>query len=220
MYLNPKVAAGVVVEHQGGIVLLKREVDPRAGYWVYPGGFVDRGETVEAAAKREAFEEVGLDVEIGPLLGVYSYVDSEVVIVAFSGRVLGGTMMAGDEALEARVYPVDDLPWDMLAFPSTREALRDYMKQRRRSTVELSRQSVPKDIAALRAAADRALAAKDAVAGFGAFEALVTRFRELLLFDDALRAAEAGLELTQDPRLARIADEIAAEKAEVEKERC
>ena len=73
MYLNPKVAAGAIVEYEGGIVLLRREIDPRAGFWVHPGGFVDRGETVEAAAKRETWEEVGLEVEIGRLLGTYSF---------------------------------------------------------------------------------------------------------------------------------------------------
>ncbi len=127
-YLNPKVAAGAVVEYQGGIVLLRREIDPRAGFWVHPGGFVDRGETLEAAARRETFEEVGLDVEIGRLLGAYSFAESEVVVVTFAARALSGTPMVGDESLEVAMFQPRDIPWDRLAFPSTHLALKEYLR--------------------------------------------------------------------------------------------
>lgn len=128
MYLNPKVAAGAVVEHKGGIVLLRREIDPRAGFWVHPGGFVDRGETLEQAAKRETREEVGLDVEIGSLLGAFSFEDSEVVVVSFAARAISGEPMVGDESLEVRTFDPRDIPWEELAFPSTRLALKEYLR--------------------------------------------------------------------------------------------
>jgi ADP-ribose pyrophosphatase YjhB (NUDIX family) len=145
MYLNPKVAAGAVVEHQGGIVLLRREIDPRAGFWVHPGGFVDRGETLEQAAKRETREEVGLDVEIGPLLGAFSFEDSEVVVVTFAARTLSGEPTVGDESLEVRIFDPAELPWEELAFPSTRLALKEYLRTKdarpvppdRRPTIEI-----------------------------------------------------------------------------------
>jgi ADP-ribose pyrophosphatase YjhB (NUDIX family) len=111
MYLSPKVAAGAVVEHRGGIVLLRREIDPRAGFWVHPGGFVDRGETLEQAARRETFEEVGLDVEIGRLLGAFSFADSEVVVVTFAAHVISGEPMVGDESLEVRTFAPHEIPW-------------------------------------------------------------------------------------------------------------
>ena len=130
MYLNPKVAAGAVVEYEGGIVLLRREIDPRAGFWVHPGGFVDRGETLEQAAKRETREEVGLEVEIGGLLGAFSFPDSEVVVVTFAARVLSGEPKVGDESLEVRMFDPLDIPWDELAFPSTRLALKEYLRTR------------------------------------------------------------------------------------------
>lgn len=222
MYLNPKVAAGVVVEHEGGIVLLKREVDPRAGYWVHPGGFVDRGETLEAAAKREAFEEVGLEVEIDELLGAFSYPNSEVVIVSFAGRVTGGSLKAGDEALEARPFARTAIPWADLAFPSTVAALRAYLDvvkpEGRRTSDPPSPATQTTEI--LRAQSQKALDAKDVRTAFVVFPELVRRLRAARQYAEALRYAEAGLELTQDPSLARVADEIAHEKAEAEAERC
>jgi ADP-ribose pyrophosphatase YjhB (NUDIX family) len=128
MYLNPKVAAGAVVEHRGGIVLLRREIDPRAGFWVHPGGFVDRGETLEQAARRETREEVGLEVEIDRLLGAFSFADSEVVVVTFAAHVISGEPMVGDESLEVRTFAPHEIPWDELAFPSTRLALSEYLR--------------------------------------------------------------------------------------------
>lgn len=135
LYLNPKVAAGTVVEHDGGIVLLRREIDPRAGFWVHPGGFVDRGETLEQAAVRETREEVGLEVEITGLLGAYSFADSEVVVVTFAARVLSGAPAVGDESTEVRTFDPLQIPWDELAFPSTRLALKEYMRMRERQPV-------------------------------------------------------------------------------------
>ena len=72
-YQDPKVVAGTLFKLNGGIVLLKRGVEPAFGKWVFPGGYVDRGESVQAAAVRETKEESQLDVKLGPLLNVYSY---------------------------------------------------------------------------------------------------------------------------------------------------
>jgi NADH pyrophosphatase NudC (nudix superfamily) len=72
-YIDPKIAACTIIDIDGKIVMLKRGIRPSMGKWVIPGGFVDVGETVPDAAAREAWEEVRLKVEIGPLVGVYSY---------------------------------------------------------------------------------------------------------------------------------------------------
>ncbi len=130
VYLDPKVAVGTIVSHAGGLVLLKRRIEPGYGKWVFPGGFVDRGETLEEAAARETVEEVGLEVAIDRLLGVYSYREYPVVVVVYAARVTGGQLMAGEEALEAGTFPVDRLPWDDLAFASTKQALADYLNRR------------------------------------------------------------------------------------------
>jgi ADP-ribose pyrophosphatase YjhB (NUDIX family) len=126
-YLNPKIAACTISAVRGRIVLARRAIEPERGKWVIPGGFVDRGETLEAAAARETREEVQLDVEIGGIVGVYSYPGNEVVVIVFEATVVGGEVCVGDECLEARTFAPDEIPWDDLAFESTRRALSTYL---------------------------------------------------------------------------------------------
>ena len=127
-YQDPKVVAGTVFTLNGGIVLLKRGVEPALGKWVFPGGYVDRGESVPEAAVRETKEESQLDVKLGPLLNIYSYSGSPNVIVVYTAQVIGGQLAAADESTEARIFPPDEVPWHDLAFDSTKDALNDYIK--------------------------------------------------------------------------------------------
>jgi 8-oxo-dGTP diphosphatase len=128
-YLNPKVVAGTIPEQDGRILLTRRSINPGRGLWTFPGGFVDFGETVTDAAMRETFEETGLKVELTGLHNVYSYPGAPVIIVYRAG-VIGGTLTtcAENDLLEW-VRP-DAIPWDTLAFPSTREALREWVGAR------------------------------------------------------------------------------------------
>lgn len=126
-YLDPKVAACTICMVDGGIVLLRRGIEPQYGKWVFPGGFVDRGELVTAAAVRETLEEVNLRVGISGIIDAYSFPGSDVVVIVYAADVLGGSLEAGDESLEVRAFPPEELPWDELAFDSTRAALRDYV---------------------------------------------------------------------------------------------
>jgi ADP-ribose pyrophosphatase YjhB (NUDIX family) len=130
-YLNPKVAACAICTLSGEIVLMRRGAPPQVGKWVFPGGFVDRGEPVSDAAARETREEVNLDVRVGDLLGVYSYPGNDVVVVVYEAQVVGGELAAGDECLEARTFAPAAIPWDDLAFDSTREALTLYVERLR-----------------------------------------------------------------------------------------
>jgi len=109
--------------------LLKRGVEPALGKWVFPSGYVDRGETVQEAAIRETKEESELDVKLGPLLNVYSYPRSPSVIVVFTAEVIGGELTAADESTDARIFAPKELPWHELAFDSTRDALKDYIEK-------------------------------------------------------------------------------------------
>jgi len=127
-YQDPKVVAGTIFMLDGGIVLLKRGVEPALGKWVFPGGYVDRGESVQDAAIRETKEESQLDVRLHSLLNVYSYRRSPNVIVVYAAEVIGGVLEAADESVEARIFSPDDVPWPDLAFDSTKDALKDYMK--------------------------------------------------------------------------------------------
>jgi ADP-ribose pyrophosphatase YjhB (NUDIX family) len=128
-YLDPKVAAATVTLVENRIVLLKRAISPGYGKWVIPGGFVDRGETVEEAAIRETQEEANLQVRIVSLLNVYSYPGSTVIVIAYLAEAEGGVPAACDESLAVELYPYEALPWEDLAFPSTRDALTDYGKR-------------------------------------------------------------------------------------------
>lgn len=126
-YQDPKVVAGTIFTYDGGIALLKRGVEPALGKWVFPGGYVDRGESVQDAAIRETLEESQVEVKLGPLLNVYSYPRSPTVIVVYTARVIGGTLAAADESLEARTFSPNEIPWTEIAFESTRDALNDYI---------------------------------------------------------------------------------------------
>lgn len=125
-YLDPKVAACTIPELDGGVVLLRRAIAPATGLWVFPGGYVNRGERVEEAAVRETWEESGLEVAITDLLGVYSYAQSPVVIVVYRVRINGGRLCPNHESSEVGTFARDGVPWADLAFPSTRQALLDF----------------------------------------------------------------------------------------------
>jgi len=126
-YLDPKVVACTIVEIDNRIVLLKRSSQPERGKWVVPGGYVDRGEEVKSAAVRETMEECGLHVRIRELLGVYSYTDWIEVVVVFLAEHIAGDLIAADESMDAKLFKPEEIPWDQLAFQSTKDALKDYL---------------------------------------------------------------------------------------------
>ena len=129
-YLDPKIAVGTIIRMPDGrIVLVKRAIEPGYGKWVFPGGYVDRGEEITLAAVREAREESGLDVELEHLINIYSYAGRTPIIVVYAATYLRGTLVVDDEGLEARAFEPDEIPWNELAFRSTHDALRDYLRR-------------------------------------------------------------------------------------------
>jgi len=126
-FIDPKVATGAVFNLDGGVLLVRRAIEPSYGKWVFPGGYVDRGESLEGAAIREVKEECGLDVCLNRLLGVYSYAGNPVILIVYVGEVMGGAIQVDDEGLEARCFSPQEIPWNHLAFPATGEVLRDYV---------------------------------------------------------------------------------------------
>jgi ADP-ribose pyrophosphatase YjhB (NUDIX family) len=118
------VAAAIPRDESGRIWLLRRALHEGAGRWTFPGGYVELGESVEEAARRETREELEMEIELGGLVGVYSRAEERTVLVVFDARALGiGRETA--EASEVRAFAPADLPWDELAFWSTERALRD-----------------------------------------------------------------------------------------------
>ncbi len=118
------VAAAIPRDDDGRIWLLRRTLHEGAGRWTFPGGYVELGESVEDAARRETREEMEIEVELGGLVGVYSRADTRSVLVVFDARALGVPRVT-DEASEVRAFAPDELPWDEMAFWSTTQALRD-----------------------------------------------------------------------------------------------
>jgi len=128
-YIDPKLAAIALVPLDGGVVMVRRGINPDYGLWVVPGGFVDVGELVEEAVVRETLEETHLQVRVARLLNVYSYRDSPTVVVAYLTEYLAGELTAGDESLESRIFTRKEIPWDKIPFRSTRAALSEYFMQ-------------------------------------------------------------------------------------------
>jgi 8-oxo-dGTP diphosphatase len=130
-YLDPKIAVGTVIRMPDErIVLVRRAIEPGYGKWVFPGGYVDRGEEITLAAMREAREESGLEVRIDRLLNIYSYAGRTPIVVVYAATCMGGELAVDEEGLEARPFDRASIPWDDLAFRSTREALTDYFGDR------------------------------------------------------------------------------------------
>jgi len=126
-YYNPSpVACAIPRDDRGRLWLLRRAHAPGQGLWTFPGGFVDLGESVQDAARRETREELGMEIELGELVGVYSRADDRIVLVVFAALALGPAV-PGEEALEARAFAPQELPADELAFWSTELALRDLL---------------------------------------------------------------------------------------------
>ncbi|MCU0496638.1 MAG: GNAT family N-acetyltransferase [Anaerolineae bacterium] len=123
-YVNPVPTVGVMIEMDGGLVLIKRARPPHQGEWTFPSGYVEADERLEEAAIREAEEETGLQVEILELLDVNSYPEgppASGIMIFYRARPIGGRLQAGDDASEARVFPLGELP--ILPFRTHREVL-------------------------------------------------------------------------------------------------
>jgi len=128
-YRNPVPAAGVLLtDGDGGVLLVKRRYAPRAGAWCLPAGFMEYGETPHHCAERELHEETGLRGRAGELFGVYAGFDDprvRSILVLYLARATGGRLAPGDDAIDARFFPVTRPPRD-LAFASHRQALREF----------------------------------------------------------------------------------------------
>jgi ADP-ribose pyrophosphatase YjhB (NUDIX family) len=130
-YVNPRlVVTTIPVTDDGKVVLLRRGIEPGRGSWAQPGGFLEVDETVTEAAIRETFEETGLTVGPGEIVGLYTRLEAAVVVIAFEARVIGGAFTPNPEALEIQAFDPTDIPWGGIAFKTTFWALRDWLRRR------------------------------------------------------------------------------------------
>lgn len=125
-YQNPKIVVGSIVTWDGEILLCKRAIEPRRGYWTLPAGYLELNETAEDGAAREAREEACATIEIDRLLAVYSIPRISQVQLMFRARLMSRDIAAGPESEAVGLYAWEDIPWADLAFPSVGWALRHY----------------------------------------------------------------------------------------------
>jgi ADP-ribose pyrophosphatase YjhB (NUDIX family) len=132
-YENPKVVVGTVVVHDGRILMCRRAIEPRHGFWTLPAGYLELGETLEEGAAREAMEEAAARISIDGVLGLFSVARIGQVQVIFRGRFADAdnpVFAAGPESLEVALFDWADIPWADIAFPTVRWALHAWNERR------------------------------------------------------------------------------------------
>lgn len=129
-YVNPKIVVGAVCEYEGRILICRRDIEPRRGFWTLPAGFLEEGETTEAGARREAREEALARITITALLGVYNVARISQVHLFYKARLEGGQCGVGEETAEVALVRYDEIPWEEIAFPSVEWALERYAEVR------------------------------------------------------------------------------------------
>ncbi|MCY0966824.1 NUDIX hydrolase [Parathalassolituus penaei] len=127
-YQNPKIVAGTLPVHQGKILLCKRAIEPRKGYWTLPGGFMENGEGTEQAALRETREEACAEVTIRSLFAMISVTHISQVHLFFLADLPKPEFSSGEESLDVRLFAPDEIPWDELAFSTVEQTLRRYLE--------------------------------------------------------------------------------------------
>lgn len=122
-YENPKIVVGSVVAVDGRVLLCRRAIEPRRGFWTLPAGYMELNETVEEGARREAWEEARARIAIEGVLAVYSIARLGQVQIIFRAGLADPGFAAGPESLEVRLFAWEEIPWPEIAFPSVHWSL-------------------------------------------------------------------------------------------------
>ncbi len=129
-YENPRIVTGCLPIWNDRVLLCKRAIAPRAGYWTLPAGFLENGETAQAGAVRETREEACAEVTVGDLYTVFSLPHISQIYLFFRAELRDGKYAAGEETLEAALFDEANIPWDELAFPVVQQTLQHYFEDR------------------------------------------------------------------------------------------
>ncbi len=130
-YVNPRlVSTALPITDAGEVVLLRRGFEPGRGLWAQPGGFLEVDETPSEGAMRETLEEIGLEVAISDIVGLYARLEAAVIVLAYEATIVGGELRTTPEALEVRAFAPADIPWPEIAFRTTWWALVDWLARR------------------------------------------------------------------------------------------
>lgn len=136
-YQNPKLVLGTVPVYGDKVLLCRRAIEPRYGYWTLPAGFMENGETIAEGAARETLEEAGARIEMGELFSVIDVPHVEQVHVFFRATMTAEALDPGPESLEARLFDEAQVPWDQIAFRTVSQTLRWFFEDRQRGRFEL-----------------------------------------------------------------------------------
>jgi ADP-ribose pyrophosphatase YjhB (NUDIX family) len=128
VYDNPKIVVGSVVMHDNKVLLCRRAIEPRKGYWTVPAGYMELGETPQEGAIREAREEANAHLVLGDLLAIYTIKHLSQVQMIYRATLASPTFAAGTESLEVKLFAFDEIPWDDIAFPTVHWMLADIKK--------------------------------------------------------------------------------------------
>jgi len=129
-YVNPKIVVGSVAVWEDKILLCRRAIEPRKGWWTLPAGYMEERETVAEGAAREAWEEARADIEIDALIGIYNIPRISQVQMIHRARLRSPDVSAGPESEEVGLFTWDEIPWDELAFPTVLWALQHWRETR------------------------------------------------------------------------------------------
>jgi ADP-ribose pyrophosphatase YjhB (NUDIX family) len=129
-YQNPRIVAGTLPTYQDQVLLCKRAIEPRKGYWTLPAGFMENGETTEEGALRETLEEANARIQHPHLYTMIAVPHISQVHIFFQGELADLDFSSGPESLEVQLFDEADIPWKELAFPTTSTTLRRYFSDR------------------------------------------------------------------------------------------
>ena len=130
-YSNPNIVVGCLCSWENKVLLCKRAIEPRIGYWNVPSGYLENGETVEEGAIRELWEEAEARVEITGVHTIYSLPQLNQVYIHFLGELIDGQYGVGEESSDSQLFGEDEIPWDDIAFTSSDFSLKKYFSDRK-----------------------------------------------------------------------------------------
>lgn len=133
-YDNPRVICGALPLWEDKILLCRRAIEPRLGFWTLPAGFMENGETTEEAACRETQEEAKATLVIEDLYTIYNLPHINQVYFFYRGQLLDGAHSAGEESLETALFSPTQIPWNELAFPTIEKTLQRYLNDKKHQT--------------------------------------------------------------------------------------
>lgn len=145
-YQNPRMVVGTIPVWENRVLLCKRAIEPRYGYWTLPAGFMELGETSAAGAQRETQEEAGLQVDVGDLFSVIDVPQADQIHTFFLANVADPSLSPGQETLEAHWVDEADIPWPDLAFRTISITLERFFEDRRRGSFGVHYLALPKRI--------------------------------------------------------------------------